>query len=381
MAHDQAIDVLHLIGALSPGGAERNLCYLAPQFADSKIRYGICCLTEKGELAGEIERAGVPVFELGYRKRYTARTVLRLTHLLKEKRVSVLHTHLFESGVIGRIAAWHARVPVTITHEHGRTLWKRWYHRLFERLAVGGTDLRIAVSEDILSRRVNLEHTPKSKMRIVFNAVDPAPFKIDDGRRRAKRMELGLDNCFVVGTVGRLVEAKSYDLLLDVALEVCAERPDVRFVLVGDGPLADDLKTLWASRGLKDRVLFLGARADIGALMAAMDLYVITSKEEGLPLALIEAMMSSRPIVSTAVGGIPDTLTGGLDGVLVEPGSKDALAAAITALVDDPERRRRLGENARKTAIARFSPRKILAELEAIYTEALARKGITLPTL
>jgi glycosyltransferase involved in cell wall biosynthesis len=378
MAHDQAIDVLHLIGTLSPGGAERNLCYLAPEFARSKIRYGVCCLIGRGELADEIERSGVPVFELGYRRRHAARTVLRLSHLLRAKRVKVLHTHLFEAGVIGRIGAWHARVPVVIAHEHGRTLWKRWYHRMFERLAAGGTDLRIAVSEDILTRRVRLEHTPKSKMRIVFNAVDPAPFEIDQAGREAKRRELGLSNLFAIGTVGRLVEAKSYDLLLDVAREVSSKRPDARFLIAGDGPLADHLKRLRASQGLEERVMLLGARRDIPGLMAAMDVYVITSKEEGLPLALIEAMMSAKAIVSTGVGGIPDTLTDGVDSVVVKPGSREALAGAVLELMDDPERRRQLGENARKTAVARYSPERVIAELEAIYTETLTRKGITL---
>jgi glycosyltransferase involved in cell wall biosynthesis len=376
MARQQAIDVLHVIGALSPGGAERNLFYLAPQFARSKFRYGICCLTERGKFADEVERLGVPVFELGFRKRYAVSTILRLAKMLKEMRVRVVHTHLFTCGVIGRIAAWRARTPVIITHEHGKTLWKKWHHRFFERVAIRRTDLRIAVSTDIMNLRLKHEKTPPSKIRVVFNAVEPADFVVDDARRAAKRKELEIDNSFVIGTVGRLVKAKSYDLLLEVAREVCSRKPEVRFVIVGDGPLRRLLEHTRDSLDLREKVHLLGTRADIPELMAAMDLYIISSRREGLPVALIEAMMAGKPIVATGVGGIPETLAHDRDGIIVAPGSKDALSDAILGLIDDPEKMRRIASNARRKAVVTYSPETVLAEIELIYRELLADKGI-----
>jgi glycosyltransferase involved in cell wall biosynthesis len=376
MADPQAIDVLHLIGTLSPGGAERNLYYLAPHLKASRLRYAICCLVARGDFAGEIERLGIPVFELGYRRRYAPWTILKLARLLRRHRVRVLHTHLFESGLIGRPAAWLARVPVIVTHEHGKTLWKRWYHRLFERLALPWTDLRIAVSEDIRNLRMKYEHTPPDKSSIVFNAVDPARFDVPEAVRSRKRAELGLHNFFVIGTVGRLVEAKSYDLMLEVAGEVCRRRQDARFVLVGEGRLAAELHRMKDTLGLAESLRFLGMRKDIPELMAAMDLYVITSKREGLPISLIEAMMAGKAIVSTGVGGIPDTLTDGRDGVLVEPGSKDALVEAILDLAANSGKRARLGKNARQTAIERYSPERIVGQLEHIYRGLLSQKGV-----
>lgn len=378
MAHEQKIDVLHLIGSLSPGGAERNLYYLAPYLRDSEFRYAICCLIHRGDFADEIEEQGVPVLELRYRKRYAISAVLKLATLLREKRVTILHTHLFEPGLVGRLAAWLARVPVIITHEHGNTPWKKWYHTMFERLAIHATDLRIAVSRDIMNLRVEHECTPPSKMRIVSNAVDPGRFEIDAATRRAKRREIDLDSFFVVGRISRLVESKCHDLLLDAAREVCAKRPDVRFILVGDGPSAPDLERIRESYDLTGKVHFLGRRTDIPELLAAIDLYVITSRWEGLPLALIEAMMSAKPIISTGVGGIPDALSHNEDGILVKPDCKDELVKAILSLIDDPDRMRRLGANARTKAIARYSPEEVLGYLENIYREILSRKGIEL---
>lgn len=376
MTDQHKIDVLHLIGTLSPGGAERNLYYLAESMAGSRLRYGICCLVERGDFADEIAGPRLPVLDLNFRKRHFLRTVLRLRRLLKQHGVTVLHTHLYYPGFIGRIAAWLAGVPVVITHEHGKTLWKKWYHRAFERMATGRTDLRIAVSQDIMNLRMRTEGTPPDKIRVVYNAVDPSHFDADEETRRRTREALGVDNFMVVGTVGRLVDAKSYDLLLDVARVVCDEKPYVRFILAGAGPLEPDLLKKRDALNLKEHFLFLGQRRDIPELLAATDLYVISSKREGLPISLIEAMMAGKPVISTAVGGIPDTLTQACDGILVEPGDREALARAIIDLLNNRPRMEVLGRNARKKAIERYSPERVLAELEAIYAELLGRKGL-----
>jgi len=368
------IDVLHLIGSLSPGGAERNLYYLAPPMATSKFRYGIACLMRRGELASEIEALGIPIFELGYRQRKILFTVMKLAGLLRHYRVRVLHTHLFESGLVGRLAGWFAGTPVIITHEHGKTLWKRWYHRLFERLAIYGTDLRIVVSKDIMDLRMRLEATPPQKLRLVHNAVDPEPFIEAESQRSGKRSELGFNDEFVVGTTGRLVDAKAFDVMLEVAREVAHRNPKVRFVIIGEGPLRDDLERLKFSLGLEGIVTFLGKRSDVPELLAALDLYLMTSRREGLPLSLIEAMLAARPIVATSVGGIPDTLTDGVDGILVPPGDIEAIARAVVDLAADGDLRVALGSAARRKAIERYSPANILSQLEAIYTDFLSKK-------
>jgi glycosyltransferase involved in cell wall biosynthesis len=376
MARHDRLDVLHLIGSLTSGGAERNLYYLAPEMARSRFSYGICCLLDRGELADEVESLGLPVSSLGYRKCLAGLAVFRLWRLLKRRRVKIIHTHLFECGVVGRLAAWLAGVPVIVTHEHGKTLWKRWHHRWFERLAARRTDLRIAVSEDIRDLRLKHEHTPPEKIVVVANAVEPSRFEVPEAARDAKRAEIGVTGSVVVGTVGRLVEAKSYDMLLEIARDVSARRPDVKFILVGEGHLGGTLRRMRDTLGLADRVLFLGNRRDIPELLAAMDLYVITSQREGLPVSLIEAMMAAKPVVATAVGGIPENIVDGEDGVLVEPANRQAFVEAALSLLGDPRRMRELGRRARDKAVARYSACKILETLETIYVSLLVSKGM-----
>jgi glycosyltransferase involved in cell wall biosynthesis len=378
LSRKQTIDVLHVIGSLSTGGAERNLCYLAPFFHRSELSYGICCLIRRGEFADEVEEAGVPVFDLRFRMRSSILSILRLAALLRKKKVKVLHTHLFTTGVVGRLAALLAGVPVVITHEHGNTPWKRWHHTMFERWAIHFTDLRIAVSQEIMDMRIEQEGTPRSKMCIVPNAVEPTRFEVDDATRHATRQEIGLDDCFIIGRIGRLVESKCHDLLLDAAREVCGKKPEVRFILVGDGPSTPGLERLRESYGLTGKVHFLGRRTDVPELLAAIDLYVITSRWEGLPLALLEAMMAGKPIISTSVGAIPGALRDNEDGILIRPNCKEDLVESLLALIDDPQRMRLLGANARKRAMAKFSPGVVLGELEDIYRKILAGKGIEL---
>jgi glycosyltransferase involved in cell wall biosynthesis len=379
MAPQTDLDVLHLIGSLATGGAERNLYYLAPAMARSRMRYGVCCLFEPGEFAADVERAGVPVVALRYRQRSAPLAVVRLARILRKHRVRVLHTHLYQCGVIGRIAAWLAGVPVVVTHEHGKTIWKKWYHRWFERMAIHATDLRIAVSEDIRQLRITQEGTPADKIIVIGNAVDAASFPAGDARGETIRREMGLGQAFVVGAVGRLVEAKSYDLLVEVAGDVCGKRADARFLLVGDGPLRQSLARRRDALGLAEKFTLVGARADIPDILAAMDLYIITSQREGLPITLLEAMMAAKPIVATAAGGIPEVLEDGRDSLLVRPGNRRGLSEAVLALAGDPARRREMGERARSKAVARYSADAILETLEATYASLLKRKGLEAP--
>ncbi len=376
MPSRKKLRVLHLIGTLAAGGAERNLYYLGPHFKTSRFDHSICCMISRGEFAEELEWAGVRIFELGYRRRYFLGTVMKLADLLRREHISVLHTHLFEPGLVGRLAAWLAGTPVIITHEHGKTLWKKPYHHLFERLALWRTDMRIVVSEDIRALRKKYEGTPDSKLILIENAVDPAKFEVDEGTRKAVRRDLGIDDFFVVGTVGRLVPAKDYDLFLDVARGLIKADSRMKFLMVGEGHLRAQLEARSADLGLEASVLFLGNRTDIPELLAAMDLYLITSAREGLPISLIEAMLAARPVVSTAVGGIPDVLAGGETGILVESGDAEGITAAVSGLMADPARREALGRAAREQALLRYSPTRVLEKLDSLYSGLLERKGI-----
>ncbi len=378
MSSEKGIDVVHLIGSLSAGGAERGLYYLAPFLAKSKFRYAIVCLLRKGEFAPSVEAVGVPVLEMCYRKRYTIQTVMKLAKFLRENRVKILHAHLYHNAFIGRLSAWLAGTPIIIVHEHGMHSWKKWYHRLFERIALIRTDLRLAVSKQIAEDRMERERTPPSKIRIVPCAVDSSEFEIAATMRMAKRQELGLENSIVVGSIGRLIRIKGADLLIEVASVVKQIDKRIKFLIVGSGLLEQDMRSQIVTRDLSDTVFMLGRRTDVPELFAAIDIYLIPSRGEGAPVTLFEAMAAGKPVIATRVGGIPDIIEDGENGILVPPEDSNAMANAILRLANDDDLRDKLGKNARKKFAESYSSEAILSKIEALYDELLEKKGLCL---
>ena len=173
--------------------------------------------------------------------------------------------------------------------------------------------------------------------------------------------------------LANLREQKNYPLMLATAKSVLAEHPNVVFLAVGQGPLEERLTRLHDGLGLGDHFRFLGFRPDATDVMAALDVFMLSSHHEGLPVALMEAMTLGLPIVSTAVGGIPEMVTDGQEGRLVADGSERELTQALIEMIEDADLRARYGERSRTTALERFSAAAATAEVEAIYREVLER--------
>jgi glycosyltransferase involved in cell wall biosynthesis len=197
----------------------------------------------------------------------------------------------------------------------------------------------------------------------------------DPPQMRAARERLGLPTeGRLVGIVGRLVSIKAVEVFLDAMARVCAERDDVHVVVAGDGDLRVGLEAM-AARLLPGRVTFLGWVSDLPTLYAALDLVVLTSRNEGTPFSLIEAGASATPVVATRVGGVADVVVDGVTGDLVASGDVAGVAAAITRLVDEPARGAAYGLAARAHVRERFSAERLLRDLTALYDDLLMRKG------
>jgi glycosyltransferase involved in cell wall biosynthesis len=193
--------------------------------------------------------------------------------------------------------------------------------------------------------------------------------------RGSFRAELGVSGSTpLIGVVGRLVPVKAVDLFLDAAARVARSHPDAQFVVLGGGELGPELRRRAADLGLGRTVRFLGFRSDLASVFADLDVLVLSSKNEGTPVTVIEALATGCAVVATAVGGVPDLLRGGECGVLVAPGDADALAAAVGRLIDDPERRRRLGASGRDRAWGSFEVGSMVGRIAALYEELLREK-------
>ena len=370
-----SIRVLYLSHGYAVGGAEEmvlNLVrHLPPQYEPAVI-----AIHEPGPIGEEIQRTGVPFKALGL-KPGTLRPfdLLRLRDFLQECEPQIVHTFLLTGSLYGRFAAMMARVPVVIGTEVNVYERKRPWHVLAERWLMRGTDAVIASAESVREFYIKQINADPAKVEVIYNAVDWSRLETTISREDMRRaMDVPVDGP-LLGIIARLTEQKGHRVLLDAL----AQRPDLsraHLVIVGDGPLSAALQRQAAGLGIADRVRFLGARRDLGNLLSAIDVFVMPSFWEGLPLAMVLAMGAGLPVVATRVAGIPEVVQDGVNGLLVTPGESGELGAALSRVVNDDTTRVLLGQAARAFVRPRFGIDGYVNAITGVYHRLLAAKGL-----
>jgi glycosyltransferase involved in cell wall biosynthesis len=367
------IPILHLACTLDRGGIASSLAYLLPRFAaNGGWQAEAAVFFEQGYFGRRLEQQGIPVHQLGLHRRYDPRALLRLIGLLRRGSYDVVHVHGFPSLYWVALASCLVRGPRYVMTEHNVTNRRRdlpWL-RPVERWVYGRYSRIVAVSQEVSTSLVDWLPQVASKVRVIHNGVPPASFDDRAEKRAEARADLGvLHDQPVLLFVGGLHYRKGADVLIravaDPSLSAC------RLLVCGEGELADDLRASAAELGLGNRVRFLGYRRDVPALMAAADLFVLPSRWEGCPVVILEAMAVGLPIVATAVGGVPELIRGGQEGLLVLPEDSVALAEAIQRLLGDPQLADRLGNQAKARAKREFSADRAAQKMAAFYEEML----------
>lgn len=367
---------MHLIYRFQEGGAERVVWNIAAGLRGSTIESSICSTVPASSLKALLDR-DIPLFELRRRPGNDPSFVWQLYRLLRRQRPHILQTHSWGTLCEGLIAGRMARVPIIIHLEHG-TLQTKNYQRRVQRWAWPRADRLLAVCSQLGDRMANTVAVPRRSIQTIRNGVNVQRFQ---GQHRDEaRTRLGLPaDALIVGTVGRLADVKDHATLLDALQLLTTDRIPVLGVIAGDGPLKSSLASSIVARGLQDRVRLLGYRADVETVLAALDIFVLSSQSEGLPMAILEAMASGLPVVSTRVGGVEEVLEEGRTGLLVEPRSPDALAKAIAHLAGDRQRRERMGSAGRERARREFSLEAMVADYERLYWEVARERRILGP--
>lgn len=309
---------------------------------------------------------GVEVLELNRRSKVDVWRWAPFVRLIRSGRIDVVHSHKIGSNLWTAILSHVAEMPVLITHEHTWSFNGNPLRRLVDReLIARSATTCLSVSESDREKMIELEGIDPAKVRFVPVGIPDQP----PGDGRAVRAALGIaDDALVVGTVCGLRAQKAVNVALDAVGRLRADHPDLRFVIVGDGPERSRLERE-ASRLLGEQAVFAGQRpnAEIPGFVAAMDVLVCSSDFEGTPAAVLEWMAAGKPIVATAVGGIPAIIEDGVGGLLVPPRAPGALAEAIHRLLDDPALRERLGAAARHRQQADFRLAHTVEILEDLY--------------
>ena len=304
-------------------------------------------------------------------------TLWQLYGLIRECRPAIVHTHTAKAGVLGRIAARLAGVPIVVHTYHGHVLrgyfgpLKTAFFRRLETALNRVTDVAITVSAALRDDLAGMGVAPREKIRVVPLGLDLARFARAHARGDLRAACGAGDLDALIGVVGRLVPIKDIDCFLEAASRVAPAVPHARFAIVGDGELRAALEQKVAALGLGPRVTFVGWRKDLETVYADLDVVVNSSRNEGTPVALIEAMAAGRPVVATAVGGTVDLLGDGARGRLVPPADPAALAEAIIQTLHHPEDSAGRAQAARDYVLSHHSVDRLLHDIDELYRELL----------
>jgi glycosyltransferase involved in cell wall biosynthesis len=371
------VKVLHVIPRLSVGGVENQLSLVLRHYDGSSLSPLVCCLDGEDEIGREIEAAGTPVIylnKLGHRFDWTI--VRDIRRVIGQNGVTIVRTHQYHANLYGRLAARLARVPCIVASVHNvYTIDRKLHRRILNRFLARFTDRVIAVSLAVKEDIVRYDALPPDKVSVIYNGIDRARFSAKDTGRA--RYALGIaPNIPVLGTIGRLTPQKGQRYLLDAVAELRKRHDRILLLIVGDGPLREDLERQVGALDIGDHVVFLGIRRDVPELLAAMDIFVLPSLWEGLGNSLIEAMAAGKPIIATDIPPIKEVVTSEGVGVLVPPKDEATLVSAIDSLLRDRAHADRLGAAARELVCSSFDLSATVKAYTDLFCSILSRKGI-----
>ena len=365
--------VAHIVLNLEVGGMERVVVDLVREGLALAQRLSVVTVSSRGELASVVEAMGVPVICVNKPPGLKMGAVKDLAAVFRKLRPDVVHTHqigaLFYAGRAARLA----KVPLVVHTEHGKH-FARLRTRWMGRFAACYAARFFCVSEDLASHvRLNRVAPPR-KVVVVVNGIDTDRFSVK-GKEGALSASLGIPaGVPLIGTIGRLNEVKRQDVLLRAFAILLQSVPTAHLLIVGDGPLMNDLRGLAIELSISSVVHFVGYQASPELYLQMMDVFALSSRSEGMPLVLLEAGAAGLPVVATRVGGVPEVIVEGETGLMVPPENETALATALCNLLHDIPMARQMGEAARRRVVAEFSLRRMAAEYQRHYRELLQKR-------
>ena len=368
--------VLFVITGLGWGGAESQVIDLARGFQARGWNVMVATLLRHAPRRDVLRHAGIEVRTLGMKRGIPNPWALfRLVRIVREFRPTVVHAHMVHANLLARLARLMVDMPVLITSAHSVHEGARWRYiayRVTDRL----TDLTTNVSHAAVQSSIARGACSPDRIRFMPNGIDLDRFKPDESLRTTTRNVLNVTERFVWVAIGRLEEPKDYPNMLRAFAQVVTHPNNPVLLIVGTGPLENELKSYAGTLGLTDAVRFLGTRTDIPALLSAADAFVMSSAWEGLPIVLLEAAASALPIVATNVGGNSQIVADGESGVIGEPRNSVALGKAMLRIMSlTDQERRNMGALGARMVRETYEISNVVMDWEALYTDILKQKG------
>ncbi len=369
----QRISVCHLASGDLWAGAEAQLAALLHALARHQgLRVSVILLNE-GRLAEGARQSGAEVKVIAESAHTFFEILGEATRYLRPRGIQILHSHRYKENLLAALLARRCHVPFVVRTEHGgpepfkglQHLKQRVLRQVDRLVGRYATDRVISVSTELQKHLA--KYVDPQKIAIIPNGLDTKNVRSDLSALEAKRRLNIPDSCPVLGYAGRLAPIKRLDIFLAAAKEVARRIPDSRFVIVGDGSERPRLEQMARALGLQDRVMFLGHRDDIYDVLRALDVFVLCSDHEGLPMVLLEALHMGIPVVARCAGGIPEAVQDAVNCLLVDSADPNVLANACVLLLEDSNLRRRLAQGGQSRVAERFSAERAAADVADLY--------------
>lgn len=374
MNHPEGFVVAHIIKGLGRGGAERLLVSSVRNHAKKFNFHVIFFLAKKDQLVAELTEAGATVHLISASSALGMLIKLpALMNLLRVINPRIIHAHLPLSAAMAALASRILKLPMVYT-EHNLPSRYRRPTKLIHWFTIRQAVKILCVSQSVFNDVSGL-YQVRSRIHVLENGIDTELFDATSFNKEELRKQLGFpDICHVIGTVAVFTPQKRLDRWLQICRKVYEKWPAVTFVLSGHGPLMDKLQSDALDLLEKKVIIFTDRTTTPEKWMASMDIYLMSSDYEGMPLALLEAMSLSLPVVASAVGGIPTVIDDAVNGLLYQPEDIDCAAVLIERLIRDHQLCDKLGVAARDKVVQRFSIKRMVAELEKVYLEMIESK-------
>ena len=374
-------NLLYVFDNMEFGGGERVFAQIINRLSGEQYNIMVACLPT-GTFIEKIKGSKAQIKSFDMRNRFNLRVILQLSSLIKKERVDIVHSQGARADFFARIAAKLAgapnvvsTVPMPVEGFDVHPIRKLIYI-IFSRFSERFVDRFLVVSDALEKIMIEKHGIEPQKVVKIYNGIETDEYCISGEEiacRRSsfrKKSDLG-ENVPVIGVIGRLVWQKGFKYFIEAIPDVLKEFKDARFLLIGEGELEDELKVKSKKLKLEDKIIFTGFMDDIRDVLASIDILVIPSLQEGLPVVLLEAMAMKKPIVAANIEGIMEILENGVTGLLVPPGNSKALAETIINMLTHKDKALQMGLSARKIVEERFGVDIMVQKVEEVYEELL----------
>ena len=367
--------IMFVIWSLELGGAERVVINLAKYINHERFEVFVCCLDDAGEFSSELEDLGIKVIALHKKRGIDFLLPKKISSLVRDYEIDILAPHLWGANLWTRIAILFNREVLVLVTEHNVDIWKRWWHRLADRLLQFKADRIIVVSEKVKTFYQEEIGIKKEKLAVIYNGVEINARETSQQKNNALRSRLQLsEGTRVIACIGRIVEAKRHDVFFDALRLLREKQKNFIAVVAGDGPLRNSLEKKYADLVRAGVLRFIGLEKDINKLLDVTDISVLTSTREGFSIVVLESMAKSIPFVATDVGGNSEQIINSETGFLVDVGDSQAIAEKINTLLADKEIYRSMSAASFSRVNNFFSVKIMASEFEKLIERSLKGK-------